>query len=97
MPFSLYKTTVYTNFLVNIIEIEAYDQCLLSISEGTVHSTRLVETDAFQEWTTLDSSHYFDTTIPSNVTGLVGDTVELMCKVKNLGNKTVSILVTRAC
>ncbi|XP_034196365.1 zwei Ig domain protein zig-8-like [Osmia lignaria lignaria] len=62
----------------------------LLLHEGTVHSSRLVETDAFQEWSTLDSSHYFDTTIPSNVTGLVGDTVELMCKVKNLGNKTVS-------
>ncbi|XP_003703247.2 zwei Ig domain protein zig-8 isoform X1 [Megachile rotundata] len=62
----------------------------LMLHEEAVHSSRLVETDAFQEWPTLDSSHYFDTTTPSNVTGLVGETVELLCKVKNRGNKTVS-------
>lgn len=33
----------------------------------------------------------FDTTIPTNVTALVGKSAYLSCKVQNLGNKTVSI------
>ncbi|KAH8375788.1 hypothetical protein KR200_009936, partial [Drosophila serrata] len=32
----------------------------------------------------------FDTTIGTNITGLVGKTVRLTCRVKNLGNRTVS-------
>ncbi|KAH8394118.1 hypothetical protein KR215_009810, partial [Drosophila sulfurigaster] len=32
----------------------------------------------------------FDTSITSNITGLVGKTVKLTCRVKNLGNRTVS-------
>uniref|UniRef100_A0A1B0AT01 Ig-like domain-containing protein n=1 Tax=Glossina palpalis gambiensis TaxID=67801 RepID=A0A1B0AT01_9MUSC len=32
----------------------------------------------------------FDTTVSSNITGLVGKTVKLTCRVKNLGNRTVS-------
>ncbi|VVC42538.1 Hypothetical protein CINCED_3A018204, partial [Cinara cedri] len=30
----------------------------------------------------------FDKTVPSNVTGLVGRTAYLHCRVKNLGNRT---------
>lgn len=33
---------------------------------------------------------YFDANIPSNVTAIVGKSAFLRCKVKNLGNKTVS-------
>ncbi|EAA09950.4 AGAP010542-PA, partial [Anopheles gambiae str. PEST] len=33
---------------------------------------------------------YFDDTTPRNVTGLVGKSAYLSCRVKNLGNKTVS-------
>ncbi|XP_067641995.1 kin of IRRE-like protein 1 [Eurosta solidaginis] len=32
----------------------------------------------------------FDTSVPANITGLVGKTVKLTCRVKNLGNRTVS-------
>ncbi|XP_036319315.1 zwei Ig domain protein zig-8, partial [Rhagoletis pomonella] len=32
----------------------------------------------------------FDTTVQTNITGLVGKTVKLTCRVKNLGNRTVS-------
>ncbi|XP_046867255.1 zwei Ig domain protein zig-8 [Drosophila willistoni] len=32
----------------------------------------------------------FDTTVATNITGLVGKTVNLTCRVKNLGNRTVS-------
>lgn len=34
---------------------------------------------------------YFDQIIPKNVTALVGKSAYLSCRVKNLGNKTVSI------
>ncbi|CAH1166733.1 unnamed protein product [Phyllotreta striolata] len=43
-----------------------------------------------QEWPTPGTGPYFDTSINSNVTGLVGKTVMLHCRVKNLGNRTVS-------
>jgi hypothetical protein len=36
---------------------------------------------------------YFDPLIPRNVTALVGKSAYLSCRVKNLGNKTVSILM----
>lgn len=35
----------------------------------------------------------FDTSVPDNLTGLVGKTAYLNCRVKNLGNRTVSILI----
>ncbi|XP_003491137.1 zwei Ig domain protein zig-8-like [Bombus vosnesenskii] len=63
----------------------------LLLHEEAVHSTRLIETDTFQEWLTQqDSNPYFDTSVPSNMTGLVGKTIQLVCRVKNLGNRTVS-------
>lgn len=34
---------------------------------------------------------YFDTSISNNVTALVGKSAYLSCRVRNLGNKTVSI------
>lgn len=33
---------------------------------------------------------YFDTSVPNNVTALVGKSAYLSCRVRNLGNKTVS-------
>lgn len=33
---------------------------------------------------------YFDTNVPNNVTALVGKSAYLSCRVRNLGNKTVS-------
>jgi len=47
--------------------------------------------DTFQERTTAEIDPYFDTTMPSNVTGLAGETVQLACRVKNIGNRTVSL------
>ncbi|KAG5335611.1 LACH protein, partial [Acromyrmex heyeri] len=46
--------------------------------------------DTFQERTTAEIDPYFDTTMPSNITGLAGETVKLTCRVKNIGNRTVS-------
>ncbi|XP_052567247.1 zwei Ig domain protein zig-8-like isoform X5 [Culex pipiens pallens] len=65
---------------------------LLVINAGElVGSSRKFRTDFLQEWPTPGTGPYFDTaSIPSNITGLVGKTVLLVCKVKNLGNRTVS-------
>ncbi|GJQ83482.1 hypothetical protein Trydic_g19274 [Trypoxylus dichotomus] len=46
--------------------------------------------DFLQEWPTPGTGPYFDTNINTNITGLVGKTVLLHCRVKNLGNRTVS-------
>lgn len=37
------------------------------------------------------SEPHFDVSVPNNVTALVGKSAYLSCKVRNLGNKTVSI------
>ncbi|XP_033333310.1 zwei Ig domain protein zig-8 [Megalopta genalis] len=58
--------------------------------EEAVRSNRLFEADTSETRQPSDSEPYFDTTISSNVTGLVGETVQLVCKVKNLGNRTVA-------
>ncbi|XP_050087094.1 zwei Ig domain protein zig-8-like isoform X2 [Anopheles aquasalis] len=52
--------------------------------------SRKFRTEFLQEWPTPGTGPYFDTSVPSNITGLVGKTVLLNCKVKNLGNRTVS-------
>lgn len=54
-------------------------------------SSRRFLTDFLQEFPTPGTGPYFDSTIPSNITGLVGKNVHLVCKVKNLGNRTVSL------
>ncbi|XP_058447580.1 zwei Ig domain protein zig-8-like isoform X3 [Malaya genurostris] len=62
-----------------------------SVAGELVGSSRKFRTDFLQEWPTPGTGPYFDTaSIPSNITGLVGKTVLLICKVKNLGNRTVS-------
>ncbi|XP_076646356.1 zwei Ig domain protein zig-8 [Halictus rubicundus] len=58
--------------------------------EEAVQSNRLFEADSSQTRQPSDGEPYFDTTISPNVTGLVGETVQLPCKVKNLGNRSVS-------
>ncbi|XP_043799846.1 zwei Ig domain protein zig-8-like [Apis laboriosa] len=62
------------------------------LHDEAVRSTRLIEADSdhLQEYATPDPNPYFDITRASNVTGLVGKTIQLVCKVKNLGNRTVS-------
>lgn len=47
--------------------------------------------DFLQDWPTPGTGPYFDTSINSNITGLVGNTVLLNCRVKNLGNRTVRL------
>lgn len=45
--------------------------------------------DFLQDWPTPGTGPSFDTSVNSNITGLVGNTVTLNCKVKNVGNRTV--------
>ncbi|XP_015440372.1 PREDICTED: titin homolog [Dufourea novaeangliae] len=59
-------------------------------SQEVAHSARLFESDTIQDWQTSEKESYFDTTIPSNVTSLAGKHVVLVCRVKNIGNRTVS-------
>ncbi|XP_049774021.1 zwei Ig domain protein zig-8-like [Schistocerca cancellata] len=47
-------------------------------------------TDVLVEQPTHVAGPEFDTTVPNNLTGLVGKTAQLHCRVKNLGNRTVS-------
>lgn len=41
----------------------------------------------------LDRGPFFDISASKNVTALVGKTSYLNCRIKNLGNKTVSLLL----
>lgn len=66
---------------------------LLVFTEEAVHSTGLSDANGFEEWRALEKEPYFDATIPSNVTGRVGKTIQLVCRVKNLGNRTVSTVL----
>lgn len=59
--------------------------------ESTAYESRVFMANTFQERTTSEIDPYFDTTVPSNITGLAGETVQLVCRVRNLGNKTVSL------
>ncbi|XP_015187302.1 PREDICTED: neuronal growth regulator 1-like isoform X1 [Polistes dominula] len=58
--------------------------------DSAAHGIRRLKADIFQEWPSQGKGPYFDTSVPSNITGLVGKTIQLVCKVKNLGNRTVS-------
>lgn len=57
---------------------------------GAIASLRNFRTDFLEEWPTPGTGPHFDISMQSNFTGLVGKTVHLVCKVKNLGNRTVS-------
>ncbi|OAD60317.1 hypothetical protein WN48_05364 [Eufriesea mexicana] len=56
---------------------------------GIASCIRNFRTDFLEEWPTPGTEPYFDTTMQSNFTGLVGKTVHLVCIVKNLGNRTL--------
>ncbi|KAM3963616.1 zwei Ig domain protein zig-8 [Aphomia sociella] len=53
-------------------------------------SSRRFKTEFLQEWQGAADAPYFDSTTPKNITGLVGHPVRLLCRVKNLQNRTVS-------
>ncbi|CAH1646493.1 unnamed protein product [Spodoptera littoralis] len=53
-------------------------------------SSRRFRTEFLEDWPQTPGAPYFDPSTPENVTGLVGHPVTLLCKVKNLQNRTVS-------
>ncbi|CAB3248068.1 unnamed protein product [Arctia plantaginis] len=53
-------------------------------------SSKRFRTEFLEDWPQAPGSPYFDPSTPDNVTGLVGHPVTLLCKVKNLQNRTVS-------
>ncbi|XP_054275114.1 zwei Ig domain protein zig-8-like isoform X2 [Macrosteles quadrilineatus] len=64
---------------------------LLFLSQQVSSSTRkYAMNDLQQELSTPGTGPTFDTSVPGNLTGLVGKTAYLNCRVKNLGNRTVS-------
>lgn len=63
-----------------------------SMTEEKNHSDDLSEADI--EPLVIDRGPYFDKTASSNVTALVGKTAYLNCRIRNVGNKTVSIANT---
>lgn len=64
--------------------------CLYSFAGTSDGSSKRFLTDFLQEYPTPGTGPFFDTTTPTNITGLVEKPVHLVCKVKNLGNLTVS-------
>ena len=65
-------------------------KCFVYFTGTCYGGSRRFLTDFLQEFPTPGTGPYFDSTVPSNITGLVGKNVHLVCKVKNLGNRTVS-------
>lgn len=62
-----------------------------SFSGAFAGNSRKFRQEFLTDFPTPGTGPHFDTSIVTNVTGLVGKTVHLVCKVKNLGNKTVSV------
>ncbi|XP_032594111.1 zwei Ig domain protein zig-8 [Drosophila grimshawi] len=64
---------------------------LILLTGGSQGASKRFFTDFLQDLPTPGTGGpTFDTNIATNVTGLVGKTIKLTCRVKNLGNRTVS-------
>ncbi len=59
--------------------------------DGGYNSLTDAGTTTLYSLTSKWSEPYFDAMIQKNVTALVGKSAYLSCKVRNLGNKTVSL------
>ncbi|XP_054286482.1 zwei Ig domain protein zig-8-like [Macrosteles quadrilineatus] len=71
-------------------ELMAWTLLLLFFVHQGADGSRRFRTDFLQDLPTPGTGPSFDTSIPSNLTGLVGKTAYLNCRVRNLGNRTVS-------
>ncbi|CAB3359211.1 zwei Ig domain protein zig-8 [Cloeon dipterum] len=63
---------------------------LLHSGVGPLAASRRFRTEFLQDLPTPGTGPYFDTTVNNNITALVGKVAYLNCRVKNLGNRTVS-------
>lgn len=59
---------------------------------GANSASRRFLTEFLQEPPAVADAPQFDLSVPSNLTGLVGQPVRLLCRVRALGNRTVSII-----
>ncbi|CAH2076880.1 unnamed protein product, partial [Iphiclides podalirius] len=85
------KTTLWLSLLHGFMFLVA-DSGTESPSDRTTIdiSSRRFRAEFLQEWHEAADSPYFDPSTPRNITGLVGHPVRLLCRVKNLRNRTVS-------
>lgn len=81
------------HFIFENCDPNSVDFLLVLVSAST---RRHLMNDLLQEVTTPSTGPTFDTSVPGNLTGLVGKTAYLNCRVKNLGNRTVSCLGSQA-
>ncbi|XP_034943199.1 zwei Ig domain protein zig-8-like isoform X2 [Chelonus insularis] len=79
------KNVVMWHIIVYAIIISSI---LIQESAGNISQNFI--TNYLEEHRSYDTAPYFDTTVQRNTTGLEGKTVHLVCRVKNLGNLTVS-------
>lgn len=70
------------------------ENIVMTFSECIAYESHVFVADTSQELTMRTpeiGGPYFDAAMLSNVTGLAGETIQLACKVKDLGNKTVCL------
>ncbi|KAL0128915.1 hypothetical protein PUN28_003941 [Cardiocondyla obscurior] len=83
----MYIISMFAVLQIMFVDFLCYDKTAL---RGIASCLRNFRTDFLEEWPTPGTGPHFDISMQSNFTGLVGKTVHLVCKVKNLGNRTVS-------
>ncbi|XP_028169315.1 uncharacterized protein LOC114359217 [Ostrinia furnacalis] len=80
------------HFLSCIIVCRQESGSTRSRDQSTVsESSRRFRAEFLEDVPQTAGSPYFDPSTPENVTGLVGHPVTLLCKVKNLQNRTESL------
>jgi len=86
-PFSI-EIAAFTMFLSvsRVSEVHCHN-----VPYGGSKNSDTYNQNALEE--TTRSGPYFDKSASKNVTALLGKTTYLNCRVKNLGNKTVSIII----
>ncbi|CAK1600720.1 unnamed protein product [Parnassius mnemosyne] len=85
------KITLWLSILQGFIFLVADTSTETPSDSTTVDiSSRRFRTEFLQEWHDSADAPYFDPSTPRNITGLVGHPVRLLCRVKNLQNRTVS-------
>ncbi|CAG4949219.1 unnamed protein product [Colias eurytheme] len=83
------KTALFLSLIHGCIVLRA-DSGADYPDSATEMSSRRFKAEFLQEWQGSPDAPYFDPTTPRNITGLVGHPVRLLCRVKNLQNRTVS-------
>ncbi|XP_013176924.1 PREDICTED: neurotrimin-like isoform X1 [Papilio xuthus] len=85
------KTTIWLYFLHGFVIFTADSGTESPSDTSTMDiSSRRFRAEFLQEWHEAADAPYFDPNTPRNITGLVGHPVRLLCRVKNLQNRTVS-------